>query len=85
MNLTTLKLSDDPCSAGVSASDEVETISVGEAGDREEPGEVEQPSVEELTGEQKTDDHSRLAGKHRLTAWLPWRWDYIYIITACVN
>ena len=56
-------------------SDEVETISVGEAGDGEER-EVEQPSMEGLRGEQKTDDNSQLAGKHRLTACLPWRWDY---------
>ena len=41
----------------------------GEAGDGEEP------SVEALTGELKTaNDFSQLAGKHRLTAWLPWRW-----------
>ena len=57
-------------------SDKNEAISVGEAGDGEEPGEVEQPSEEGLTGEQETDDNSRLAGKHRLTAWLPWRWVY---------
>ena len=59
-------------------SDKVEAISVGEAGDREEPGEeVEQPSGEEgLIGEEETDNNSQLAGKHRLTAWLPWRWDY---------
>ena len=55
-------------------SDKVQAISVGEAGDGEE---VEQPSEEEgLTGEQETDDHSQLAGKHRLTAWFPWRCNY---------
>ena len=55
-------------------SDKVESISVGEADDGEESGEEKgQPSVEEeLTGEQETDDNSQLAGKHRLTAWLPW-------------
>ena len=38
-------------------SDKVEAISIGEAGDGEEPGEeVEQPSEEEgLIGEQETD------------------------------
>ena len=57
-------------------SNKVEALSIGEAGDGEE-GEG-QPSMEEgLTGEQKTDDNSlQLSGKHRLTAWLPWRWDY---------
>ena len=60
-------LFDDLYSAEVSVS--------GEAGDGEEPGE-EEPSVEALTREQlkTTDDCSQLAGKHRLTAWLPWRW-----------
>ena len=48
-----------------------------EAGDEEEPGEGGQLSVEPLNRERKTtDDHSQLAGKHRLTTWLPWRWDY---------
>ena len=52
-----------------------EVLVSGEAGDGEKPGE-EEPSVEALTGEQlkTTDDRSQLAGKHRLTAWLPWRW-----------
>ena len=79
---------DDPCSTPVTVSDKVEAISIGEAGDGEEPGEeVEQPSEEEgLIGEQETDDNSQLAGKYRLTAWLPWRWDsYMYITTACIN
>ena len=66
---------DDLCSAKVSVSGEVGA----EAGDGEESGEGGQPSVEPLNEERKTiDDHSQLAGKHRLTAWLPWRWDYIY-------
>ena len=59
-------------SADVSVSDEVGA----EAGD----GEGGQPSVEPLKGERKTmGDHSQLAGKHRLTAWLPWRLMGLYI------
>ena len=49
----------------------------GEAGDGKEAVE-EEPSVEALTGEQlKTADGcSQLTGKHRLTAWSPWKWPF---------
>ena len=58
-------LSDYPCSAKVSVSDEVEAISGAETGDVEEGEKEEQPSMEEgLTGEQKPDDHIQLSGKH---------------------
>ena len=65
-------------------SDETEAVSGCEAGEGDE-GKREQPSnMEGLTGEQKTDDDSQLAGKLKTDCMVSMEMQ-LYITTACIN